>query len=243
MDTYSVFCDFDGTITVKDTTDEILRAFADKEWESVENEWLSGAFGSEECLRRQMKLVKATENELIALLDTIEIDPFFLQFVSFCKKKNISVTVVSDGFDYIINYILNKHQLGHLPHYANTLLFEDGSLNTRFSNSRPDCDLCATCKVGVVNRVKQDSEKVIVIGDGYSDKYITQCADYLFAKEKLRDVCEQSGIAYYLFGTFQDVIIKMEECIVSNDGSDKSVCGLESKVFDKCIALRTGVLK
>ena len=35
-----VFVDFDGTISLEDTTDVILERFADPEWRKVEAEWL-----------------------------------------------------------------------------------------------------------------------------------------------------------------------------------------------------------
>jgi 2-hydroxy-3-keto-5-methylthiopentenyl-1-phosphate phosphatase len=44
-----VFVDFDGTISLEDTTDVILERFADPEWRKVESEWLAGIIGSREC--------------------------------------------------------------------------------------------------------------------------------------------------------------------------------------------------
>jgi 2-hydroxy-3-keto-5-methylthiopentenyl-1-phosphate phosphatase len=43
-----VFVDFDGTISLEDTTDVILERFADPEWRKVEAEWLAGIIGSRE---------------------------------------------------------------------------------------------------------------------------------------------------------------------------------------------------
>jgi 2-hydroxy-3-keto-5-methylthiopentenyl-1-phosphate phosphatase len=59
-----VFVDFDGTISLEDTTDVILERFADPEWRKVESEWLAGVIGSRECLARQIDLVRATPEEL-----------------------------------------------------------------------------------------------------------------------------------------------------------------------------------
>lgn len=55
-----VFVDFDGTISLEDTTDVILERFADPEWRTVEAEWLAGRIGSRECLARQIDLVRAS---------------------------------------------------------------------------------------------------------------------------------------------------------------------------------------
>ena len=37
-----VICDFDGTITLKDSTDLLLKRFADPAWLDIEKEWLRG---------------------------------------------------------------------------------------------------------------------------------------------------------------------------------------------------------
>ncbi len=49
-----VICDFDGTITLKDSTDLLLDRFADPAWLDIEKEWLLGKIGSRECLERQL---------------------------------------------------------------------------------------------------------------------------------------------------------------------------------------------
>jgi 2,3-diketo-5-methylthio-1-phosphopentane phosphatase len=212
-----VFCDFDGTITLRDTTDAILQRYAARKWESVERDWLAGKFGSEECLRRQMNLVRAGKEEIVSLLDTIEIDPHFADFVKFCEWSKIPLHVVSDGFDFVIDHVLTRGGFGHLKHFANTLIFTGSGLDTAFSNSKPDCDTCATCKVGLLNRLRKAGEKVVVIGDGFSDHYIAQCADIVFAKHKLRSFCEKNIIPFHPFETFTDIIGKMKDIITSEE--------------------------
>ncbi|HRZ86696.1 MAG TPA: MtnX-like HAD-IB family phosphatase [bacterium] len=218
-----VFCDFDGTITLKDTTDEILSRFAGKEWESVEKDWLDGRFGSEECLRRQMRLVRADKKSIDSLIESIEIDPHFAEFVNLCGERQVPIYVVSDGFEYVINYVLNRGGFGQLEHYANTLIFQRDCVDTAFTNSKPDCDTCATCKVGLMNRLSGPGDTAIVIGDGFSDHYIAECADIVFAKKKLKKHCESNGIGFHPFETFKDVNRKMKEIIQSQED------GFESK--------------
>lgn len=214
---YVVFCDFDGTITVKDTTDTILQKFADPRWEDVEQDWLDGRFGSEECLRRQMALVKAGKDEIVKLIDTIEIDPHFGDFVNLCEKEQVQFYVVSDGFDFVIDRVLTRGGFGHLKHYANTLLFRGDRLDTAFSNSKPGCDTCATCKVGLLNRLRKPEEKAVVIGDGFSDHFIAQSADVVFAKHKLRTFCEKQRVPFHRFETFKDVIATMKRLVKSEE--------------------------
>src|SRR5215471_12844074 len=95
-----VFCDFDGTITQTDVTDEILSELAHPSWEEVETEWVRGMIGSRECLSRQMALVEASEEQLNSLVDTIPVDPGFAAFYQFLRKRRVPFYVLSDGFDY-----------------------------------------------------------------------------------------------------------------------------------------------
>jgi len=225
---FVVFCDFDGTITLKDTTDAILQRYADPRWEAVERDWLDGKFGSEECLRRQMSLVRAGRKDIVSLLDTMEIDPRFAEFARLCEREEIPLHVVSDGFDFVIDHVMTRAGFGHLKHFANTLIFRENGLDTAFSNSKPDCDTCATCKVGLMNRLARAEDTAVVIGDGFSDHYIAQCADILFAKHKLRTFCESNRVPFHPFETFGDIIDTMTNIIQSEEE------GVESKNRTAC---------
>ncbi len=51
----NILLDFDGTISLHDTTDVILAAFADPQWHDVEREWIAGRIGSRACMSRQWR--------------------------------------------------------------------------------------------------------------------------------------------------------------------------------------------
>ena len=61
-----VFVDFDGTIAPSDATDMLFEQFADPSWREVEEEWQAGVIGSRECMTRQVSLLRATPQELVA---------------------------------------------------------------------------------------------------------------------------------------------------------------------------------
>ena len=44
-----VFCDFDGTITQLDVTDQILSQLAHPSWREVEQQWMQGLIGSRDA--------------------------------------------------------------------------------------------------------------------------------------------------------------------------------------------------
>ena len=53
--------DFDGTLSVKDTIDDMLEHFADPSWEDVEKSWLNGDISAVECMTQQVRMVKANK--------------------------------------------------------------------------------------------------------------------------------------------------------------------------------------
>jgi 2-hydroxy-3-keto-5-methylthiopentenyl-1-phosphate phosphatase len=200
-----IFCDFDGTISSKDTTDEMLSQFAPKEWEAIEEEWRSGAIGSSECMKRQIALIRAHQDDLDAALDCQSIDPTFPAFVSFCQALNLPVTIISDGVDYFIRRILARHHLQHLPVIANHLTTIDAqsyALSSPYSNAK--CEFAAgVCKC---QQVDTHADTSIFIGDGRSDFCAVTKADLIFAKSTLAIYCEQQSIPYFAYHNFSDII-------------------------------------
>src|SRR5271169_1883653 len=82
-----VFCDFDGTVTQLDVTDQILSQLAHPSWQEIEREWMLGLIGSRDCLERQIALVDASAEELNAVIDAIPIDVDFAAFCKFARKQ------------------------------------------------------------------------------------------------------------------------------------------------------------
>ena len=59
-----VFVDFDGTIAPDDATDSLLAKFADPFWLEIEAEWQSGKITSAEAMDRQIRLIRATPEQI-----------------------------------------------------------------------------------------------------------------------------------------------------------------------------------
>src|ERR671939_573266 len=92
-----LFLDFDGTITERDAIDALLDAYADPQWLAIEAEWQAGRIGSRECLRAQLALVRASREEVNALLDSIKVDRGFATLLETCAALRVPVHIVSDG--------------------------------------------------------------------------------------------------------------------------------------------------
>jgi 2,3-diketo-5-methylthio-1-phosphopentane phosphatase len=202
------FVDFDGTIVPCDVTDFLLERFADPAWQEVEADWQAGRIGSRECMTRQVALLQASEPDVLAAISELEIDPGFAPFVRQCRRNGIGMTIVSDGFDFVIERVLANAGLA-VPFYANHFA-PHGTDRWRvtFPSARSDCRaLAGNCKCAFTQ--PYSSAVKVVIGDGRSDFCIAGQADLVFAKGTLLDLCRASGAPHYAFADFFDVTEKL----------------------------------
>jgi 2,3-diketo-5-methylthio-1-phosphopentane phosphatase len=203
----NVICDFDGTITRRDTTDAVLEALAGPDWETVEQLWVQGHITAAECMRRQVAMIGGGDVELDALLDGLQLDEGFVAFVAWCEAQDIPVTVVSDGVDYFIHRILDRHGLGRLPIIANHLAGDAGERRLDQPWRRDGCAAgSGVCKCDATSRqASLRPGEVVFIGDGRSDFCVSGRADILFAKDELADYARSRGQPFHAFDTFADV--------------------------------------
>jgi len=196
-----VFVDFDGTVSLEDTTDVILEQFADPAWRQVESEWLSGKIGSRECMARQIDLVRASPEALDALVREVPLDPHFGDFVALCRREDVAITIVSDGLDRAISAMLARAQI-KLPILANRLQWQGGDRwQLEFPHRHADCRTAAgNCKCAALPEAPDVVR--ILVGDGRSDFCAAQTADLVFAKGALTEHCHANGLTYCMFEGF-----------------------------------------
>ena len=211
MISVNIVCDFDGTIAQEDVTDGLLDRFADARWRKVEAQWLSGEFGSRECMARQVELIEATRADLHGYLDAVEIDPSFASFVDECDRLgNVRLEVSSDGIDYAVRRILDRHGLSRLRVRANALIALSA---TKYrlgfphyeSNCRAQAGNCKCAAARTVSERLPSKSKAILIGDGVSDFCVASKVDFVFAKSRLLAHCRNAGVAHRAFDGFRDI--------------------------------------
>ena len=207
---WTAVCDFDGTISTQDVTDLLLERFADPVWQAIEADWKNNIIDSRECLSRQVDLVSASLPEIEELADTVKIDPYFKDFVAFCRQLNIRVVVVSDGLDLLIKRVLSNHGLSDLPVFANSLTrVDERSYRLEMPYSAAGCHAgSAVCKCAVMRQlVPADSNNYFFfVGDGQSDYCAAKRqADAVAAKSSLLEYLKNSGRTYVSYETFKEV--------------------------------------
>jgi 2,3-diketo-5-methylthio-1-phosphopentane phosphatase len=197
MKSAQILLDFDGTVTVTDTVDAILERFAKPAWRDVEEEWKAGEIGSRECLSKQTAVIRATPKEIDSLIDGIEIDPGFDEFMQTCKRLNVDVTIVSDGYRRSIERVLDRAGRA-LPSRSGVLEYR-GRRRWKLTSpvSRADCSSGSnTCKCMVASEANVPT---ILIGDGRSDFCVANEVDFVFAKGALARYCAENKIDHRSF--------------------------------------------
>jgi 2,3-diketo-5-methylthio-1-phosphopentane phosphatase/HAD superfamily hydrolase (TIGR01509 family) len=203
-----ILCDFDGTISVRDTGYLLLQRFSSGDWETLDQEFREGKIGSKEAYVRIGPFLKGSREEFLAFVrEHLEIDPSFIPFYRFCRDAGMDVRIVSDGFDFYIDAILEQHGLREIPFDANTCRFLPGDQKeVSFPHWNEDCGLCGTCKRKLVQRYRRHYDSIFYAGDGLSDRCATQEADFTFAKGTLYDFCINADIPCHFYQDFHDIL-------------------------------------
>lgn len=204
-----ILCDFDGTISCRDSTDLVLERLADSRWRLLEEDWLSGRLSAAECMLGQTSLIGGSLADLDAVLDEVELDPGFVAFVCWCDERSLPVRIASDGVDYFIARTLRRHGLHRLEVVANRLVGEAGAWQLQQPWARPGCAAgSGVCKCAVAGQTPSP-DTLVYIGDGRSDFCVSARADILFAKGALAEYAAARSQPFHAFDTFHDVTAKL----------------------------------
>jgi len=190
----TVYVDFDGTIAPADPTDTVFERFCDPYWRELEQEWQEGRRSAQDCMARQVDLLRATPEVLDGLLQTFPIDPDFPDFVDLCRRWRLEVVVLSDGMDRVVRHVLRRSGLD-LPFFANRLQWLGGDRwKLGFPFARPACTaLLGNCKCGHRHQARSGLAEVVV-GDGRSDFCIAARSQLVLAKGQLAAHCRSKKI-------------------------------------------------
>lgn len=204
-----IFCDFDGTISRKDVGYNIFHHFSNGKNDALLPDWKSGAMTTRECLRREAEMVNASKDEIYDFIGKFELNDGFVEFVSLCRDSKLPMTILSDGLDFYIKFLLGRENLGQIPVLSNIGRLENRTIQIEFPHKNRVCKSCGSCKAERIAEFRAavpGETMAIFIGDGYSDACATREADLIYAKKDLEVYCREKKIDYRPFDTFFDVI-------------------------------------
>ncbi|MBI4963069.1 MAG: HAD family hydrolase [Desulfomonile tiedjei] len=203
-----ILCDFDGTVSTKDTVNRLVRDhLTDPEWRFQVKRYFRGEIGSLAVYRAIAPMMRMTQEDLEKfVLSHASLDPHFPHFLQWASENGIDVKIVSDGFDATIKALFNNHNIRGLEIFANEMRFgPDASVSMASPHYNPACGTCGTCKLNVVRRFRPDYDRIVLIGDGESDRHAAGEADVVLALHDLFVYCARTGIPAVRIEGFRDV--------------------------------------
>lgn len=198
--------DFDRTITLNDSTDELMNQFNPQLVEEYQAKFRRGELRVREYIKGLLESLKLTKKDYEkAVSKNLQIDPDFKKFielgyemrvVSAGTYENILPNFQKEGIDIPLEHI-----------YSNKLTFREDNIEISFPYDNEDSDE-GICKKTILLKYKQKYKKVFFIGDGYSDIGAASKADFVFAKRGryLEKYCLEKGIDVFVYDTFHDII-------------------------------------
>jgi len=121
--------------------------------------------------------------------------------------------IISEGIDYIIKSTLIKNApKGFKLNLLNSLQICSNHLgdnkiyfknNGNYCNNLNSCKICSNCKYMITQQI--ESKEKIYIGDGLSDRFGIKNCDFIYAKNKLANFCNEQNIAYKEFHKFKNI--------------------------------------
>jgi len=209
---FQFFSDFDGTIALNDVGDGVFTTFAGPKWIEPVLEWKKGKITSKECLTLECALTTVSRQELENFSDQQKIDPYFEEFIGYCRQQNYPFIVLSDGLSFYIRRILAKFGFHDIEVRANELIFLDNNkIRPEFPYYEKGCLGCGNCKGYHISNQRQAGATSVYIGDGLSDRCGVHASDIVFAKDDLQKYCIDSGVDFYEFTNFKDVLEKFKK--------------------------------
>ena len=192
--------DFDGTITMEDTTDLILEIPNEEQIWKIEKEWKQGKITSYECMKAQARFLKGITKKRIQqhLEQHSQLDPSFHKLVHTLKEMDFHPIIVSEGYDLSIRFHKVQEHIKDIS--CSNLLVEDGTLTgeLRVQNEKrwqynSNCIGCCICKVDLLHQSIKSANitKSYAVGDGRSDECLFQYVDVSFSLNQEIDATYQ----------------------------------------------------
>lgn len=201
-----VQCDFDGTVTEKDTSFFLLDAFAQGDWRRLLREYKEHKISVGEFNTKAFTMVKADKPTLLdALKGKVEVRAGFHELVDYCRKKGFRLVIVSNGLDFYIEAILKDQGLENIEVHAAQASFHPEGMKVYYVG--PDGrKLDDGVKEAYTQSFLKLGYRVIYVGNGDSDIAPAKYAHHVFATGELLAYSRANNLNYKPFENFIDVV-------------------------------------
>jgi HAD superfamily phosphoserine phosphatase-like hydrolase len=215
----AVLSDFDGTVTLNDTFQNVLEKFGQDDWGAVDDQYVRGEITLEECLRIQGGMVRASKPQVLDELDQVtEFRPGFDNLAEYCKTNHYPLVLVSAGLDFVIKHFLTRENLvDKVELFAAVATCTPRGIKFDFLKLKDNRSI--SFKDDVVRYYKTRADTVAYIGDGRWDLPALRNADLRFAikNSKLAELCKEQDIQATTVADFTEVATSLQKEMSKRD--------------------------
>ena len=198
-----VFCDFDGTITTKDTFVEVLEKFAPE----VAAKLLPSIFERKITLKEGIKQTLGSipsiyYPNIIEYITHRPIRPGLIEFANFLSDRSIPLVVISGGLTDMVEAVLKQQQI-----INKVTAIHAGSVDT----TGKLLQVCSTIEsdtefIAKVEAMAQyPAVERIAIGDSVTDINMALAADLVFARDRLVGYLDAENKPYIEWQNFFEI--------------------------------------
>ncbi|HOT44915.1 MAG TPA: HAD-IB family phosphatase [Spirochaetota bacterium] len=197
----AVFCDFDGTITSKESFVGMFNVFTPDLFRQVAPEMLSGRMTLKEAVRRLIESLPSDKyGEILDYVLTIDIRPGFTELLDYLESMGVPLVIISGGFRGMI-----ETRLGPLLERVHAVHAVDVDTTGPFlrvlRTVEGDTELMAKAKVMAL----YDCGEAVAIGDGSTDHKMAEAASFVFARDGLMKYLRLKEMPFIQWDDFLDV--------------------------------------
>lgn len=202
----AIICfDFDDTIVIENTARLLFERFAAPGWPGLEAHYREGRLTVEQYNAAVLQTFEAPREELMEFTAAaVTVRPGFLELLDWAKWNDWLPVVVSNGFDFYVDAVLDGLGLDRLARHAGRTRF-DYRWQVAYYSPR-GVVLEAAFKVSYAASFKNAGDFVVYVGDGESDVEAARLAPVVFARETLLARLDAVHPRLYPFETFHDVV-------------------------------------
>ncbi len=201
----NVLCfDFDDTIVLENTARLLFERFGNDEWDQAGKDYDAGRLSVEQANAAALRTVTATREEMMAFVrDSVTIRPGFLELLDWCHWNDWVPIVISNGFDFYVDAILDGAGLDRLARHAARTQFDYRWLAVYLSPR--GVEVQTDFKLSYAAAFQNMGDFVAYVGDGASDVSAAKLAQVVFARDTLLRELDGVHPRLYAFETFGDV--------------------------------------
>jgi len=205
-----VQCDFDGTVTDRDVGLLLLDAFVEGDWRGLWRQYHEGKITVGHFNTETFAMMKADKKTMLEHIEgKLEIRSGFYEMVDYCRGRGFRFVIVSNGFDFYVEKILEDIGMRDIELFcAKSHFGPDGGMVQYIGPDGKPLD--SDFKQTYVRLFLADGYRIIYVGNGDSDFPAAKQCHHIFATGTLLARCEKEGVACMPFTDFSEVVRGME---------------------------------